>query len=173
MKEKGFTLIELLVVLAIIGLLASLILTSAATARSRSRDTKRKTDIAQIQKALELYYGNNNQYPASGGAITPNNGWSNSSDSSWDTFQTALAQYIKLPKDPSENNNPNEYARTGYHYSYYSLSYGCSQQWYMLVYQLETASGSDPGITACDGTLFQYGGTGANTNIKTMGARGK
>ena len=54
-KNTGFTLIELLVVIAIIGLLSSTVLASLDSARAKARDTKRISDIKEIQKGLELY----------------------------------------------------------------------------------------------------------------------
>ena len=51
----GFTLIELLVVIAIIGSLSALLLPNFMDARERARDTQRKSDLKQIQKAFELY----------------------------------------------------------------------------------------------------------------------
>ncbi|MEW6610150.1 MAG: prepilin-type N-terminal cleavage/methylation domain-containing protein [Patescibacteria group bacterium] len=60
--RKGFTLIELLVVIAIIGLLATLAVVALNNARSKSRDSKRVSDIKQIQTALELYYSDQNKY---------------------------------------------------------------------------------------------------------------
>ncbi|MFA6428608.1 MAG: prepilin-type N-terminal cleavage/methylation domain-containing protein [Candidatus Buchananbacteria bacterium] len=71
-KRKGFTLIELLVVIAIIGLLSTLAVISLNSARQKSRDARRLSDIKQVQTALELYYTDNNSYPAtvtSGGTI--------------------------------------------------------------------------------------------------------
>lgn len=53
---RGFTLIELLVVIAIIGVLASIVLASLNSARKKSRDARRITDLKQIQLALELYF---------------------------------------------------------------------------------------------------------------------
>jgi prepilin-type N-terminal cleavage/methylation domain-containing protein len=62
--QRGFTLIELLVVIAIIGILASIILASLATAQAKGRDARRVSDIKEIQLALELYYDANGNYPA-------------------------------------------------------------------------------------------------------------
>lgn len=62
--QKGFTLIELLVVIAIIGILSSVVLASLSTARQKSRDAKRISDIGQIQLALELYFDANQSYPS-------------------------------------------------------------------------------------------------------------
>lgn len=63
MNKKGFTLIELLVVIAIIGLLSTLAVVALGSAREKSRDAKRVSDIRQIQTALELYYADQNAYP--------------------------------------------------------------------------------------------------------------
>ena len=63
MNKKGFTLIELLVVVAIIGLLSTLAVVALSTAREKTRDSKRLSDLKNIQTALELHYTGNNQYP--------------------------------------------------------------------------------------------------------------
>lgn len=54
-KLLAFTLIELLVVIAIMSGLTALVLPNFMGARERARDTQRKSDLRQIQKALELY----------------------------------------------------------------------------------------------------------------------
>lgn len=62
--KKGFTLIELLVVIAIIALLSTLAVVALGSARQKSRDAKRLSDIKQVQTALELYFTDQNGYPA-------------------------------------------------------------------------------------------------------------
>lgn len=64
MNKKGFTLIELLVVIAIIGVLSTLSIVALNSARARSRDAKRISDVKQLQTALEMYYNDNGAYPA-------------------------------------------------------------------------------------------------------------
>lgn len=66
-NKKGFTLIELLVVIAIIGILASVVLASLNSARRKSRDARRLSDIKQIQIALEMSFDGADTYPV--GAI--------------------------------------------------------------------------------------------------------
>jgi len=62
-RNKGFTLIELLVVIAIIGILSSVVLASLNSAREKSRDAKRVSDVKQLQLALELYFDAEGGYP--------------------------------------------------------------------------------------------------------------
>jgi general secretion pathway protein G len=90
-KNTGFTLIELLVVIAIIGTLSALLLPNFMSARERARDTQRKSDIKQIQKALELYKLDQN--PPAYPTLLPDPGtnWTNGGTSSY---------FSKFPGDP-------------------------------------------------------------------------
>lgn len=63
-SQRGFTLIEILVVMAIIGVLSAVAGGSYVNSRIRARDAERKSAIAQLQRALELYYNDHNTYPA-------------------------------------------------------------------------------------------------------------
>lgn len=72
--QQGFTLIELLVVIAIIGLLSSVVLSSLNSARAKSRDARRKSDIKQLEMALEFNYDKRGSYtqPENCGTDTSN-----------------------------------------------------------------------------------------------------
>ncbi|MEI6379184.1 MAG: LamG-like jellyroll fold domain-containing protein [Candidatus Falkowbacteria bacterium] len=60
----GFTLIEILVVTIIIAVLLTLVIAGIRFARIQARDSKRMTDVKQVQAALELYFNRNNSYPS-------------------------------------------------------------------------------------------------------------
>ncbi len=62
-NSSGFTLIELLVVIVIIGILSTLIMANFVGIRQRARDGQRKTDLRQIQAALEIYRADQGKYP--------------------------------------------------------------------------------------------------------------
>jgi type II secretory pathway pseudopilin PulG len=59
------------VVIAIIGLLSTLSIVALNQARARSRDARRLADIRQVQTALEMYYNDQNGYPATVANGTP------------------------------------------------------------------------------------------------------
>ncbi len=72
--SRGFTLIELLVVIAIIGILSAVVLVSLNSARSKSRDARRLSDVRQVMTAMEIYFNDNGSYPDDAGACVASSG---------------------------------------------------------------------------------------------------
>lgn len=114
-KQKGFTLIELLVVIAIIGLLSTLAVVSLNSARVKSRDARRISDIKQVQTALEMWYNDIQTYPTS---LTLNG-----------TAAIASAGVTYMAKTPVDPTNSG-----GYVYTYTSAS---PYTTYQLQYRIE------------------------------------
>ncbi len=65
-SSKGFTLIELLVVIAIGLILMSVIIGSLSDSRARARDSKKISELKNVELALALYFDKNKAYPNEG-----------------------------------------------------------------------------------------------------------
>ncbi len=180
-KAIGFTLVEMLVVVSIIGLLLTFAAITFDNARKKSRDAKRLSDIAQLQKALDLYYNKYGAYPISGNcnATVHNAGWCNSIQSVLNGHWVRNGDTVNLgeflngdPIDPrlQELVFP---PLDGRGYYYFSLGYGGSGQWYMIVFGLEDHSHplqDSDGVKTCDGTALDYGASlGGNNGLITIG----
>jgi type II secretion system protein G len=151
--KKGFTLIEIMVVIAILGVLITMISGSFIASQKKSRDLKRKSDIVQVGKALELYYNDQNRYPsANNGTLTGcgdpsatltdcpwGSAWSNTATNPETIYMSSL------PTDPL----------TGQSYYYDSDATGT---YYQIYARLENTEDSD---VHKDGTAVQ---TFQNTN---------
>ncbi len=137
-RSGGFTLIELLVVISIIGLLASVVLVSLNSSRVKARDARRLADMAQIQKALALYYDQNNRYPDSDGQGC--GGWDTPGDGDFiDALKTAGITKAAL-KDPNNN-----YDCGNYRYYRYPPQGDCLKSFFVLgVVDMEGSNNPHP-----------------------------
>lgn len=112
--KPGFTLIELLVVIAIIGILSSVVLASLNSARVKSRDARRLSDIHQIANALALLASNNGGvFPTTGNTAkclgTNSSCWAGAATGDA-TLNTNLQQFLsKIPMDPSRTSGKGDY----------------------------------------------------------------
>ena len=150
-NSNGFTLIELIVVIAIIA-----VLTTATIATlnpfgqfQKASDSRRKSDLSQLQKALEAYYQDKGSYPLNATQCSyqmmGNNGDGNDCiewGRSWQPYMTVV------PQDPTATNK----------YVYYSPPSSNGQSYY--IYANLSRGGSDP--QACNGgnactSLATYG----------------
>lgn len=120
-EKKGFTLIELLVVVAVMAFLMTLFFPNFMSARERARDTQRKSDLKQIQSALELYKSDQNPvaYPTDASGYFPaglcSQCWSSAADCGGNIYMR------KMPCDPA-NLNPTPYVYTRNDTIRYTLS---------------------------------------------------
>lgn len=113
--KKGFTLLEILVAIGIVSVLMGVGVSSYSTAQKKSRDAKRKSDIKQIQKALELEVNDSQDgtyraaLPAAGAA--------------W--ISTSGTVYMnKVPADPVGGSYTYQYTRNATNSRKYTLC-GC------------------------------------------------
>ena len=142
--SRGFTLIELLVVIAIIGILASVVLASLNSARGKSRDAVRISDVSTIQKALLMYHLDNYSFPVCGTSEI-----ALGSGSGDDCIENALVPTY-LPRLPLDPRFPNT-GGWGGQYLYY---YRAGNDYARLRVVLESTSldktHNYPSATACD-----------------------
>ncbi len=166
--KKGFSLIELLVAIVILGALVSVVAQTFTSTQVKSRDNRRKSDLAGLVTALEAYYNDKGRYPNEGlsGQIA-GCGSADSQICPWggaftDQYGTTYMQ--KLPIDP----------RSG---STYFYDVGGSNRSYQLYGRLEnTKDNAVPkgaqgqpqayGSTSCSSSavvLCNYGVSSTNT----------
>lgn len=142
--KSGFTLIELLVVIMILGILAALISGNFFTSLKKGRDAKRKADLEQTQRALEMYYEDKKTYPT----FTFPFGGKLCETSSCASSEKVYMQ--KVPNDPISGKTYQYLSSTGTDYKLFACLENNQQ---ILPYQ-----SSDYSLT-CGNCKNQAGGT--------------
>jgi prepilin-type N-terminal cleavage/methylation domain-containing protein len=103
-KYKAFTLIELIIVVVIIALLSAVVVANLNNQRMRSRNSRRISDIRQLQSAVESYANDNDGgFPYLGSSLCMS--WTSDSvpggSTCWQTnLKTALANYLPNIQTP-------------------------------------------------------------------------
>ncbi|MBI2616826.1 type II secretion system protein [Candidatus Gottesmanbacteria bacterium] len=147
LAEPGFTLIELLVVIAVLAFLSALLLPNFVSTRQRGRDVQRKSDLKQIQSALELYKLDQSPliYPSSMPVSLCGKCWT--SGGSGATCPSGNVYIRKFPCDPKALTTPTPYV--------YARDSGDSLK-YTLSSCLENPADSDRDQTSVCGTDASY-----------------
>jgi type II secretion system protein G len=143
LATRGFTLVELLVVIAILGILAGIAIGAIKGAQASARDAQRKSDLADIRSALEIYRADCGNYPSTltfGGTLV---GSGSGNCLSTNTYMSTV------PKDP-------QFDRSGVTYAY---AYDSTNKKYAICSYLEhpgsatgtqcVTSGSTATATGC------------------------
>jgi type II secretion system protein G len=161
-RQSGFTLIELITVIAILSILAvgTLAILNPFEQFKKASDSRIKSDLAQIQKALESYYEDKGSYPtnsagynivdASLGTIAWGSGWG--------------AYMNVVPKDPTSIHNYIYYRPNGQtYYLYANLVRGNKDP--QVCKSDGTACANVPsGVTCGAGSICNFGVSSPNTN---------
>ncbi len=136
-RQKGFTLIELLVVIAIIGGLSALLVPNFMGARERARDAQRKSDLKQIQKAMEMYKMDQTPvaYPTPNADTNPS--YLTVTNGIWQNADGTVIYMSKVPSDPADTTHPYYYKVNNTNLTY--DLYAC----------LENRADSDANAVAC------------------------
>lgn len=114
LKQRGFTIIELLIVIIVIGILATLVITTFSGIQRNARNRTREADVNAVHSQLEYYYGNNGVYPTLG----------NLNDTDWRSSNLASLDEEAL-KDPQSDDATLVGAPAAEAYSYVASPTGC------------------------------------------------
>src|SRR5690349_4362001 len=68
-RRRGMTLIEIMVVMVILGLIAGMVGIAVVGAADQARVDRTKTDIHNLQGALDLYKARHGRYPDTGSGL--------------------------------------------------------------------------------------------------------
>lgn len=106
-KQKGFTIVELLIVIVVIAILAAITIVAYTGISERARFSAMRSDLAAINKAIQLYYADNGSYPVTPASAAPacSGSWCGWDQATGDSFIPGLApKYVSaIPQLPAAN----------------------------------------------------------------------
>ena len=100
-EESGFTLIELLIVLSLIVVLASMGLTQYRNSITHSKEAVLKEDLFRLRDAIDQYYADKGQYPATLDALVSEHYLRSLPE---DPFTRSTTSWQAIPSEPDPNN---------------------------------------------------------------------
>jgi len=158
-SERGFTLIELLTAIGVFTILASIVIVTVNPLGQfrKAQDSKRKSDLAQIQRALESYYQDYGKYPAyttSGAYIYTINTGSGEEVNAIKWGETWSPYMDVVPVDPSSSK----------FYLYWSDSNN-NYQSYRIYTSLDRGTNDPDACTEITGCPNAPGGCGLDSSV--------
>jgi general secretion pathway protein G len=100
-RDAGFTLIELMVVISLIVVLASMGLVQYRQSVVRSKEAVLKEDLFRMRDAIDQYYADKNQYPATLTALV-SDGYLRQVPK--DPFTNSESSWQEVPAEPDPSN---------------------------------------------------------------------
>ena len=69
-RRSGFTLIDLMIVIVILGVLAAIVMPLVSHHLDTAQQAAAEATLSTVEKSIELYWIQNNEYPTSLNALT-------------------------------------------------------------------------------------------------------
>lgn len=107
-KQFGFTIVELLIVIVVIAILAAIVIVAYNGIQTRAKDTRKQSDIKQVQKLVEAYNAEHGEYPVTASNIQSAAATTVRSDANCYTGTQQEDWVPGVGKLPQSKENPNK-----------------------------------------------------------------
>jgi general secretion pathway protein G len=104
-SPRGFTMIELLIVLSLLMILATMGMTQYRSSQTYAKEAVLKTDLFRMREAIDQYYADKGQYPATLDALV-SDGYMRKMPE--DPFTKSSSSWQAVPAEPDPNNPASE-----------------------------------------------------------------
>lgn len=159
-KQKGFTIVELLIVIVVIGILAAITIVAYNGVQQRARDAERRSEMASVEKALQMYFIDNASYPTCSNTVYVPGTASGSCHLS-SIASSLVPKYMNsLPTDPLNSGNDVYQYAYGYRKQGATSFTGDQSNNFITGMHLETQSGNVNGGWVTPNYYNYLGGSG-------------